>query len=88
MATQPTPTVIVESGGSYTVAQACAWLGCERHRLSRAVRDGQIRPITMGKARKFVGQDLLDLRQTLARSGGRPRMVAVTRQPLAKRNPQ
>lgn len=66
--------LIIEPNGSYTVAEACAWLGCERHVLYPAVRRCGITPIALGKGWRIVGSDLLDLRHKLA---GKVRLTSV-----------
>ena len=57
---KPAP-IIVLPGGSYTMAEACRWLGWSRQRLSKEVHEHGLKVIAGGKAWRFVGSDLLSL---------------------------
>lgn len=70
-----TDRLIIEPGGSYTVKEACAWLGWDRHTFYDRVRECQIPVILGGKSWRIVGSDLLDLRHKLAVGKARLRSV-------------
>lgn len=59
------PRFTIEATATYSVDDACRWLGWERHTFYRVVRERQIPVIKGGREWKFLGQHLLNLAQPL-----------------------
>ena len=63
----PKPAHIeIKPHGTYTVQQACRWLGWGRYALYKATHDGRLPVIRGGIGYRYLGQHLMDLAKPIS----------------------
>ena len=60
---------VIDPLRTYSVREACRWLGWGRRAVYKATRTGRLPVITGGIGYRYLGQHLLDLAQPLPVSG-------------------